>query len=284
MASVGWPPQRLGIVGVGLIGSSIGLAARRAWPAVEILGVDRPAVVGSADRSACVDQWVSLADLTRCDLVVLAAPATANERVLAALSSAGCRALVTDVGSTKRSLQRVAGDLPIGLRVVGGHPMAGNETGAGSADLFERCTWFVVPFPGSRANDVSRVEAMAEAFGARPARVEADTHDRVMAAVSHAPQIVATVLMQAVGERVGQGGLVHAGRGLADTTRLASCGGEWLSAVFATNPDYVAAALDDVIARLQVVRGQVAAGQDLHRLFAESQAWRDVLYTVRRRE
>jgi prephenate dehydrogenase len=152
--------------------------------------------------------------------------------------------------------------------------MAGNETGMPSADLFNGRTWFVVPFKHSAAKDITRVEEMAKALGAEPASIDADAHDFLMAAISHVPQLVASALMKTVGERVGQSGLQHAGRGLADTTRLAACAGDWVTDVMASNADNVGQALDDLIAKLQAARGELRSREDTGRLLAEARSWR----------
>jgi prephenate dehydrogenase len=284
MAAGIWPPRRLGVVGLGLIGGSVAMAARQSWPGIAILGADRPGPDDHAIEEALVDRIVPVAGLAACDLIVLAAPVTANITLLSDLSALGCRALVTDVGGTKRAMARAADELPIGLRFVGGHPMAGNETGVPVADLFRGCAWFVVSGGRAIERDVACIESFAEALGARPLRFDAEAHDQIMAAVSHVPQLVASVLMEAVGERVGREGLAHAGRGLADTTRLASCPGDWLPAVLATNQDHVGDVLDDVIARLQAIRSQLSSSADITTMLTSARAWREALLASRRRE
>jgi prephenate dehydrogenase len=143
-----------------------------------------------------------------------------------------------------------------------------------SADLFNGRRWFVVPFRRSVDQDIARVEEIAKAFGAEPASIDADAHDFLMAAISHVPQLVASALMQTVGERVGRSGLQHAGRGLADTTRLAMCAGDWVTDVMASNADNVGQALDDLIAKLQTARGELRSREETGRLLAEARSWR----------
>jgi prephenate dehydrogenase len=148
--------------------------------------------------------------------------------------------------------------------------------------LFDGHPWFVVPGPRTADEDLQRVETCVRMLGAKPVCIDADTHDRLMALISHVPQIVASVLMQVVGERARADGLAFAGRGLVDTTRLAAASSEWLASVIDTNADHIGAALDDVIAQLQKIRTEIGEGRSVEDLFEQASTWREVLLDRRR--
>src|SRR6185436_15513513 len=144
------PFGRIAIVGFGLIGASIALAARRRWPSAELVAVDRPEVIQSAMRTHAAD--IGGGDLALCenaDLVILAAPVQTNISILSELvRSVPGNAVVTDVGSTKRQIASVGGQLPPRLPFVGGHPLAGAATGgleAARSDLFAGRAWILTP-------------------------------------------------------------------------------------------------------------------------------------------
>ena len=194
------PPFRsVAIVGLGLIGGSIAFGLRRRWPDLPVIGVDVPAVAAAAHQAeAITDVRERLADLRQVDLVVLATPVPAIVELVGEAGRAGLTGLVTDVGSTKRRIMEAASTS--GVRFVGGHPMAGAARGGFSqarADLLHGREWLLVPAPG-RADadqDVAGLERLARGLGAVPRRLTADAHDRVMAYVSHLPQLLASVTL-----------------------------------------------------------------------------------------
>jgi prephenate dehydrogenase len=274
--------ESLGIVGVGLIGGSVALAARRANPAVRILGIDIGGTADAAKAAGVIDAAVDLDSISACDVIVLAAPVSANLAWLDRLAAADTRAIVTDVGGTKRQMMVKARALPE-LAFVGGHPMAGREHSgfqAADAALFEGRRWFLTPGPGASPADTSTVEAMAKSFGARPEIADADVHDRVMAAVSALPQGTASALMAVVGERVDEEGLAMSGPGLRDTTRLAASAGTWMTDGLAHNSREVADAIDALINELRLLRDQLDTPERARDLFARAQAWRNTLINL----
>lgn len=270
------PPRTIGIAGTGLIGTSIALAARRAWPQVRLSGVDRGGVLTHERVLAAFDRVSEDIDaLSDADLVVLAPPVDVIVDLLPALRDRlAPDTVITDTGSTKRVIVGAAA----GLRAfVGGHPMAGAERSgpdAARADLFDGRRWWVVP----AENHATRVvRAFVEGLGATPMDVAADAHDALMAAVSHLPQVVASALMARVGQAVGEEGLAAAGAGLRDTTRLAaSDGGMWAS-ILATNADQVAPLLKALAGDLEQIAGRLERGESreaVERLFAVAARWR----------
>jgi prephenate dehydrogenase len=271
--------MRLGIVGVGLIGGSVALAARRADPSVSVIGMDVDRTADAAKAAGVIDAAADIDALCGCDVVVLAAPVSANLAWLDRLASTETRAIVTDVGGTKRQMMTRAQAVPE-LAFIGGHPMAGSEHSgfsAANAALFEGRRWFLTPGPGVGPAQTARIESLVKSFGARPSIADADVHDRVMAAVSALPQVTASALMAVVGERVDEEGLERSGPGLRDTTRLAASAATWMTDGLAHNSREVADAIDALINELRLLRDQLDTPERARDLFARAQAWRQTL-------
>lgn len=266
------PPRHLGIVGPGLIGRSVALAARRAWPDVAVTEVD------AGDP---------LAGLEACDLIVLAAPVGAILDVLAAAPAPLAGRLVLDVGSTKRAI--VAAAARAGLpQFVATHPMAGAAaSGAAHArpEMFDDRAWFVVR-GASCAEACARATAFITALGGRPIVLDDDgtEHDRVMAAVSHLPQVVASTLMTVAARAAGERGLAWAGGGLRDTTRLASSSAAMWASVLASNADAVAPLLRETAALLDVLADRLADPTAVGEAFAAANAARAQLDAATQRD
>ena len=180
----------------------------------------------------------------------------------------------------KRAIVEAARALPERLRFVGGHPLAGAATGgieAARADLFHGRPWILTPSPQCDPEDVAHVTSVASAVGALPHTMDAVAHDRLMAYLSHLPQLAVSALMQVVGERTGSDGLSLAGSGLRDSTRLASSpSGTWQD-VTATNAEALGAAIDDLTAALQRLKADLTVGDDLRRIFDDAAKWKRTL-------
>jgi prephenate dehydrogenase len=279
------PPFRnLAIVGVGLIGGSVGLAARSRWPGVRVIGIDSRDVLASAlALGAVTDTAGDLAAAAGADLVVLCAPVAANVAALETLKARiAPEAVVTDVSSTKRAIVRAAE--AIGLTTfVGGHPLAGAATsGTASARdrLFRGRPWLLTPGASTDARAVERLRAFALALGAAPTVLDAAAHDRLMAYVSHLPQVVASVLLDTVGTAVGEAGLALSGPGLADTTRLASSPGPLWAGIVGANADHVAEALGRLEAALAAIRGGFGRPEGIEATFASAARWRRAIKLI----
>ena len=273
------PFRRVAIAGIGLIGGSIALAIRDRWPSAHIVGIDTPSVLTHARTSGALDGGLpSIAALDAADLVVLAAPVRQNARLLTQLPERISRdALLTDVGGTKRDIVGAARRLPPGARFIGGHPIGGAERGGfgfARRDLFENRPWILTPVPGTDFGALSALRAFVAALGARPVVMEPEEHDRVMAFVSHLPQLAASALMDTVGGAVARDGLAVAGRGLADTTRLASSPADVWRDICATNADAISGALDLLIDRLNDLRADLHRGEALDAVFGGAARWR----------
>jgi prephenate dehydrogenase len=276
------PFRSVGIVGLGLIGGSLALAARRAWPRLRIAGLDHGAALEAARLLVAFDTLGEGVDVVcGAELVVLAAPVRQNALVLAELAPAlDDGVLVTDVGSTKRATVEAARRLPSPLSFIGGHPLAGAARGGlalARGDLFEGRRWILTPDPGaSDEAHLLRLRTFVEGLGALPHVMPVDEHDRLLAYLSHLPQLAASVLMETVGVAVGDR-LELAGPGLADTTRLASSPSAIWEDICATNADAIGPALDALIARLQAVRVRLHDPAAIAELFAAAQQWRERL-------
>lgn len=220
----------LAVVGAGLIGGSICLAARARGVAEHIVAIDRAdAVLAEAARRGLADAISGHVLAARgADLVVLAVPVGAMGEAAAALAAHLTeRTVVTDVGSVKGAvLAAASGALPWPERFVPGHPIAGREysgPGGADADLFEGALVVLTPVPRTDPASSTLVRAFWAGLGGRVLTMDAEEHDRVFAAVSHLPHVVAYALVGALLElEAEQGPLVrYSGGGLRDFTRIA---------------------------------------------------------------
>jgi prephenate dehydrogenase len=283
-ASVGQPPifDKIGIVGLGLIGGSIALAARELWPTSLVVGVDTKDVLETAMRLHAIDVAADdLVVLAEVDVVILAAPVRQNVALLAELEDAvRTPAIVTDVGSTKRAMADAARALPQRFTFVGGHPLAGAARGGlehARPDMFRGRPWLLTPTGDGTGAAVEQLSAFARGLGAEPRVMPPDAHDHLVAFLSHLPQLTASALMQVVGDEVGESGLALAGRGLVDTTRLASSPADIWQDIASTNGDEIGVALDALIAVLEELKQDLKEGDRLAAVFADATRWRDAL-------
>jgi prephenate dehydrogenase len=274
--------RHIGIVGLGLIGGSIALASREIWPSALVIGVDNKDVLETAMRLHAID--VAADDpvvLAEADIVILAAPVRQNLNLLASLEdNVRQAAVVTDTGSTKRSMLAASKGLPPRFTFVGGHPLAGAASGGlehARPDLFKGRPWLLTPRDDGAGEALERLLAFTRALGAEPRVMTADVHDHLLAFLSHLPQLTASALMQVVGEAVGRDGLALSGRGLVDTTRLASSPSDIWKDIGATNGDEIARALDTLIAVLEDLRQDLERGDRLGEVFDAARQWRAVL-------
>lgn len=275
---------RIALIGVGLIGGSIGLAARERIPEIsEIVGYDpSPGVVDAALRLGAITRAAdSLESAVKdADLVVLASPVgtlVANARI--ALAAAAPDAVVTDVGSTKREIVASIDD----PRFIGGHPIAGAETsgvGHARADLFDDSTWFVTPMDTTTGTGLERLMRFIGALGARPHALDAVSHDRLLADISHLPHVLANALVTQAADSLRQGeGTIVVGPSFRDATRVAGSNSEIWRDIYLSNHDALVPAIDSVIERLsefraalshrdgdEIVRLNEAAREDRQRL------------------
>lgn len=274
--------MRLAIIGVGLIGGSIGLAARERLDA-DVRGFDPASGVLDAalEVGAIGAAGASPAEaLAGADAAFVAAPVGAlPEAVRGALAAAPPDCVVSDVGSTKRAVVAAVDD----PRFIGGHPLAGAETAGvhhARAALFEGATWYLTPTARTGGVQYERLHRLLVDLGARPAALDPDTHDTLMAQVSHLPHVLANVLVaQTAGalhreeER-----LPATGPSFRDATRVAGASTAIWADIYLSNADAIVSAIDDAIRRLGDVRTALA-----DRDAGAVAAWNDAAREDRRR-
>ena len=269
------PFPSIAIVGLGLIGGSIALAVRDRWPASRVFGVDAESVLAHALGAGAIERgFETIAALPESSLIVLAAPVRQNIELLQQISRP---TIVTDVGGTKRDIVNAARALAPAVSFVGGHPLGGGERGGfafARPDLFAGRPWIFTPEGDSASDPVERLSRLVAGLGAKPSIMSADEHDRVMAFVSHLPQLAASALMDAVGSAAHSEGLRMAGRGLVDTTRLASSPADVWRDICLTNADSIEKALDCLIQRLTQLRGDLRRGDAVEAVFSAAAKWR----------
>ena len=247
------PFSRVAILGTGLIGGSFGLALRKHFPDISIVGYDRAETLQAAlSRGAVLEAAHDLAAAVRgADLVYVALPIGATIEVLPAVAAvASADALVTDTGSTKAVICRAAKNAFVGrTRFLGGHPMAGRETSGiarADANLFSGARYALMGLESDSDPRVQGFAALVRALGAEPVWCDADTHDWAVGIVSHLPQLLAVALARVVQDETDETGLPLSlsGPGLQDMLRLAgSPYGLWRD-VAHTNTENIARALD----------------------------------------
>jgi prephenate dehydrogenase len=255
---------RVAIIGVGLIGGSIGLAARQRLGA-QVAGHDPDADVLSAAVArgaldlACEDVPSAV---TGADVAFVAAPVaalpTVVDRVLAA-APGDC--VVSDVGSTKAAVVAGRDD----ERFVGGHPLAGAETAGvehARPDMFDGATWYLTPTGRTSGILLERLLRLLAGLGANPVAVDATTHDRLMASVSHLPHVLANVLVTQAARTVGgdEEPLPATGPSFRDATRVAGANSAIWPDIYLSNRDALADGIEATVARLQEVADALRAG------------------------
>ena len=269
------PFESIAVVGLGLIGGSIALGVRERWPESRVFGVDSESVIAHALGAGAIERgFDSIAALPDTSLIVLAAPVRQNIELLREIKRA---AIATDVSGTKREIVSAARAVSRGVTFVGGHPLGGGERGGfafARPDLFAGRPWIFTPDGEDSGNAVERLSRFVTGLGARPSILSAEEHDRLMAYVSHLPQLAASALMEAVGAASGIDGLRMAGRGLVDTTRLASSPADVWRDICLTNADALGDALDCLIARLTQLRGDLRHGEAIEAIFSAAAKWR----------
>jgi prephenate dehydrogenase len=280
----GQPPifQRIGIVGMGLIGGSIAVAARETWPGALVIGVDRKDVLERAMGLHAIDVAADDAIvLAEADLVILAAPIQQNLEILRDLpDNVTGSAVVTDTGSTKRAVVEAARSLPERFTFIGGHPLGGAARGGiehARADIFTGRPWLFTPAKAHDGHALEQLKAFVAGLGAVPQILSPDDHDRLLAFISHLPQLTVSALMHVVGEAAREEGLRLSGRGLQDTTRLASSPADIWKEVCATNADEIGSALDALISVLRQLRADLQTGKSIDEVFESANLWRETL-------
>jgi prephenate dehydrogenase len=256
--------SRVAIVGTGLIGASVGLAARKAG-AERVVGwdPDEAHLEAAAERGA-VELASELGEaLEDAELAVVAAPVTAlPDQVRAVLEASPEGCTVTDVGSTKGGV--VAAASGVG-RFIGGHPICGSEARGpewATAELFEGATWFLTPTAVTEPQSFTVLHTFVSSLGAVPVAIDPEAHDRLVAVTSHLPHALANVLLnQAGATRVdGPEPLSAAGGSMRDMTRVAGANPRIWVDIFLENRDALIAELAEHRRRVEQVEAALEAG------------------------
>lgn len=221
--------MNVAIIGCGLIGGSVALAWRRAFPDSEVAGFDpdRTALERAFDAGALTRREGSAAEaVAEADAVVIASPVSSIAHVVREIEPRlRPGAIVTDTGSVKDPIIARIRETAPGVRFIGGHPMAGTEQQgftAASADLFAGAWWFLTPDSSDANASAAELSPMIRALGAKVVQVEPLVHDRIVAAISHTPMLLAAALVHLAGTPIDeQDARVYAGGGFRDLTRVA---------------------------------------------------------------
>ena len=274
-------PRRLGILGVGLLGGSIGLAVKSKLTSCKVVGyghrrssLDTALAVGAADE--VYDD--PAAAVQGADLVILCTPVGTFPDLLAAIApSLADRAIVTDVGSTKSSVVEAAGKfLPQTARFVGSHPIAGSEKRGvefARADLLHGATCILTPEPSTDRDALELIDSFWRLLGMRTTRVSPAEHDRRLADVSHLPHALAAALVRMQDDA----SFALAGKGFADTTRIAAGDANLWRDIFLDNRANLIASIERVGGELARLADHLRAGDG-----DAVRAWLDA--AARRRE
>ncbi len=294
--------RRVAILGTGLIGGSFALALHKYVPGAIVAGWDREHVLGQArDRGAIDEGYSELPPaVAGADLIYVALPVGITIELMPQLARlVSPQALVTDASSTKRAVCAAAAECfsTSGSCFLGGHPMAGKEVSgiaAAEAELFRGSKYALIrkptrqaTAPGSPAGGlddprITKFDALLKKLGAEPVWLDAETHDRAAAIVSHLPQLLAVALAEVVRDQTDGTGLplTLAGRGLRDALRLAGSPYSIWRDIILTNSDNLERALDQLIQSLEKLRGDLHTGA-LKEKFAAAGELYKILHDMR---
>lgn len=239
----------IAIVGVGLIGGSLGMAARKKGLARRVIGIGRSeAKLMRAKILGAVDEYtLDLEHGARdADLVIICTPVRTVAPTLARMAANLKKgAIITDVGSTKREIVREASRVtPSGRSFVGGHPMAGSEQAGverARADLFQDATYVITNTDETDLEALGKLTGFAEALGARVEVMSPEEHDAAVAIISHLPHAMSAALLHLAADAQRQSGKIFrlAAGSFRDLTRISDSPPEIWSDICATNPDFI---------------------------------------------
>ena len=275
-----------GFIGLGLIGGSIARGIKRACPTARIMAYMRTrAKREQAKEDGIVDVILDGIGepLLECDIIFLCTPVEYNAQYLTQIRSfLKPGALITDVGSTKEDIHRVVTTLHMEEFFVGGHPMAGSEkTGyENSTDhLLENAYYIVTPTAKTKQEDADRLVEIARSIGSIPIVLDYHEHDRIVAAISHLPHLIASSLVNLVKDSDNQSELMKrlAAGGFKDITRIASSSPEMWEQICMTNTGNIIDMMEHYIASLTQILDSLKQhrGDDIYELFDTSRTYRN---------
>lgn len=281
--------RRIAIVGLGLMGGSLGLALRVAGHQGKIVGIARRVENGRAALAlGAIDRGsTDLADVADADVVILATPVrTILRQIVEVTPFLKPGALLIDLGSTKQAICAALTAVPASIQVIGGHPMCGKERAGievADATLYQDKTFILCPLPRTGEAALATALALVHSLAARPLLLDPDRHDQLIAAVSHVPYVLSTALMTATAAGDGLTWTVAAS-GFRDTTRLAGSDPDMMLDIMLTNQVAILTALDRVRDVFESLRGWLAAGDEaaMRTAFASAQQLREDYLAHRR--
>lgn len=283
--------QRIGFIGLGLIGGSIARAIKYFYPEAHLLAYSRTtASLEEAKKAGVIDQIQTAVDdsFGSCDLIFLCAPVSANASYLALLKdriSDSC--ILTDVGSTKTDIHQQVRKLGLEAQFIGGHPMAGSEkTGFASSKrlLIENAYYILTPAEQVPRETAAQMEAFIASLKALPLVLPYAYHDYVTAVISHLPHLIAASLVNLVRDLDGPEEIMKkvAAGGFKDITRIASSSPEMWEQICLTNEENIGKALSAYIASLEAIQESLSGRNqpELHQLFQSSRDYRNSILDV----
>ncbi len=271
------------IIGLGLIGGSLGLALRGTPHVKTVNGFDtNPQTVQQALQIGAIDAGVELpAGTAQADVIIICAPLRFYAGIIKEIKpylKPGC--IVTDVGSTKQTVMQLFKQIPDNIFCIGGHPMAGAEIkGINGADryLFENAVYVLTPMDNVSQEKLNFLSNLLSATGARIRIMSALQHDQLVATVSHIPHLSAVALVHLTGGR--EEDLMMAAGGFRDTTRIASSTPELWEDIIFSNRDILLDKLDGFIAYLTDIKSALQNGDipAMHEKLSRAKTIRDLI-------
>lgn len=276
------------IIGLGLIGGSLGLALQGSPLVSRITGMDvRPGAVKQAVEMGAIQDCPELSQaVAAADIILLCAPMAAYPQILQdILPFMRPGTLVSDVGSTKTRVSALFSKLPPEIIGIGGHPMAGSETaGILGADryLFENAVYVLTPAPDTPASALARMSSLIEVTGAKVHIMGAAQHDQIAAQVSHVPHLAAAALLNVT--KGDTGAMMMAAGGFRDTTRVASGSPSLWQDIVMSNSKYISCELEKLINELRRVQNAVQQGkqEELLAMLEEARSIREKIPGLQR--
>lgn len=281
--------EKLAVLGLGLIGGSLGLALQQAGVAKHISGYD-------SNHSSTYQAWKIGAITEICDkaenaveeadMVILATPILAMRELLEHIAPRLKRGvLVTDTASTKvQILKWATSSLPAHVKLVGGHPMAGRELSgiqAAEAGLFEGCTYCLIPARHTSTEGVEQLSEIVMKLGAHPLILDADRHDRLVAGISHLPFLLSSALVQCLSKKENWGELTNlAAGGFRDMSRLAAGSPTMYRDICVTNKEEILIWLDALASELDNIRALITLDDEvLESYFTQAKRLRETAFS-----
>ena len=260
--------KKITIIGVGLIGGSLGLALKEKKPNFKIVGIDKQNIIEKAIALGAIDEGtVNLKEgIKEADIIIIATPVKTIINILTQINpflKKGC--LVTDTGSIKQKIVQKANKiLSKDIHFIGGHPMAGSEKyGIESADpyLFYNKTYILAPTPKSNLRALEKASLLIEMIGAKELILDPLEHDRIVSAVSHLPQIIAVSLINTIGELALRGNnnnyFKAVGEGFKDMTRIAYSPYKMWEDICDTNQENILEMIQEFKNHLEVIEDKL---------------------------